>query len=190
MTDLCSFRFGRLVSAMFVPVFALMVHCSAAEAQQAFATPEEAASSLAAALKTGNKRAIMKVLGNDAEEIVDSGDEIADAQARERFLAAYEARHVIKAQDNKKATLIIGTDEFPFPVPLVNSRRGWEFDAAAGRLEILYRRIGRNELDAIQTCLAFVDAENEYAEGSRGGGRRLCPAHRQHARKEGRIVLA
>ena len=70
---------------------------------------------------------------------------------RQRFLSAYDARHSIKAEGNKKATLILGADDFPFPIPLVNNRTGWEFDPAAGRIEILYRRIGRNELDAIQT---------------------------------------
>jgi len=66
--------------------------------------------------------------------------------------------------------LILGADDFPFPIPLVNSKSGWEFDTDQGRIEILYRRIGRNELDAIQTCLAFVDAENEYADKDRGDG--------------------
>ena len=86
------------------------------------------------------------------------------------YLTAYDAKHSVKAEGNKKATLILGADDFPFPIPLVNSKSGWEFDAAAGRLEILYRRIGRNELDAIQTSLAFVDAQNEYAEKDRTGG--------------------
>ena len=99
-----------------------------------------------------------------------SGDDVADAEMRQRFLSAYEARHSIKIEGNKKATLIVGADDFPFPVPLVNNMNGWEFDTAAGRIEILYRRIGRNELDAIQTCLAFVDAQNEYAEKDRGEG--------------------
>ena len=98
-----------------------------------------------------------------------SGDDVADAETRQRFLSAYDARHSIKSKGNKKATLILGADDFPFPIPLVNNKDGWEFDPAAGRIEILYRRIGRNELDAIQTSLAFVDAENEYADKDRTG---------------------
>ena len=66
--------------------------------------------------------------------------------------------------------LILGPEDFPFPIPLVSNKAGWEFDTAAGRTEILYRRIGRNELDAIQTCLAYVDAQNEYADKDRGEG--------------------
>jgi hypothetical protein len=140
-----------------------------AHAQQAYPSPEDAAAALAAAVKTGTKRAILTVLGSRAGDIVESGDDVADAEMRHRFLSAYDAQHSIKAEGNTKATLILGADGFPFPIPLVNNKSGWEFDAAAGRIEILYRRIGRNELDAIQTCLAFVDAQNEYAEKDRTG---------------------
>ena len=83
--------------------------------------------------------------------------------ARERFLAAYDAKRSVKVA-GKRATLIIGAEDFPFPIPLIRTRTGWEFDTAEGRKEILYRRIGRNELDTIQTVLAFFDAENEYAD--------------------------
>ncbi|SHG02838.1 DUF2950 domain-containing protein [Bradyrhizobium erythrophlei] len=160
----------RAASVCIGAIVAVMLVTSASRAQQAYPSPEDAAASLAAALKTGTRSAVMKVLGKDAEDIVESGDDVADAEMRQRFLSAYDARHSIKAEGNKKATLILGADDFPFPIPLVNNKAGWEFDAAAGRLEILYRRIGRNELDAIQTCLAFVDAENEYAEKDRGEG--------------------
>jgi hypothetical protein len=164
MISLKSIRRAALPGLM-----ALALLSSAALAQQSFSTPEDAAAALAAAVKTGTKRAILKVLGSGAEDIVESGDDVADAEARQRLLAAYDAQHSIKAEGNKKAALILGADDFPFPIPLVNNKSGWEFDAAAGRLEILYRRIGRNELDAIQTCLAFVDAQNEYAEKDRTG---------------------
>jgi len=161
---------NRAASAGIGAIVMLALLNSASQAQQAYPSPEEAAASLAAALKTGTRSAILKVLGKDGEDIAASGDDVADAEMRQRFLSAYEARHSIKTEGNKKATLIVGADDFPFPVPLVNNRSGWEFDTAAGRIEILYRRIGRNELDAIQTCLAFVDAQNEYAEKDRGEG--------------------
>lgn len=159
----------RTVSVGLGTLAALMLLISAAQAQQSFSSPEEAAAALAAAVKTGTKRSILKVLGKDADDIIESGDDVADADMRQRFLSAYDARHSVKADGNKKATLILGTDDFLFPIPLVNSTAGWEFDPAAGRLEILYRRIGRNELSAIQTSLAFVDAQNEYAEKDRTG---------------------
>jgi hypothetical protein len=82
----------------------------------------------------------------------------------------YDTKHSVKTEGNKKATLMLGPDDFPFPIPLVNTRTGWEFDTDEGRIEVLYRRIGRNELDAIQTALAFVDAEHEYADKDRGEG--------------------
>ncbi|WP_316397287.1 DUF2950 domain-containing protein [Bradyrhizobium sp. USDA 4503] len=149
---------------------ALALLLSPARAQQGFPNPEDAASALATAVKAGTSRAMLKVLGRDAADIIESGDDVADANARESFLSAYDAKHSIKADGNKKATLILGRDDFPFPIPLVNNNDGWSFDAAAGRREILYRRIGRNELAAIQTSLAYVDAQNEYAEKDRGEG--------------------
>jgi hypothetical protein len=161
--------FCRAASGILGTVVLVTLLASASQAQEAYPSPENAAAALAAAVKTGTKSAILKVLGNDGADIVESGDDVADAEMRERFVSAYAARNSIKAEGNKKATLILGADDFPFPIPLVNNRRGWEFDTAAGRLEILYRRIGRNELDAIQTSLAFVDAQNEYAEKDRTG---------------------
>jgi Protein of unknown function (DUF2950) len=141
----------------------------AAQAQQSFTNPDDAASALAAAVKSGVKQDMLKVLGADGEDIIDSGDDVADADARGKFVSAYDARHSVKV-DGKKATLIIGGDDFPFPVPLIHNKAGWEFDTDAGRQEILYRRIGRNELDTIKTSLAFVDAEDEYADKDRGDG--------------------
>lgn len=148
-------------------VFALIG--SGAQAQQSYKTPEDAAAALAAAVKSG-PRDILKVLGRAAEDIVFSGDEIADNDIRQRFSSMYDARHGIKAEGNKSATLVLGPDEFLFPIPLVNTKAGWEFDTDEGRIEVLRRRIGRNELDAIQTALAFVDAQNEYADKDRGEG--------------------
>ncbi len=162
-------RFHRASVATVAAMMTLALSISIAHAQQAYPSPEDAAAALAAAVKTGTNRAMLAVLGNRAGDIVESGDDVADAGTRQRFLAAYDTRHSIRAEGNKKATLILGADDFPFPIPLVNNKSGWEFDAAAGRIEILYRRIGRNELDAIQTSLAFVDAQNEYAEKDRAG---------------------
>lgn len=150
-------------------ILALTLLSSASQAQQSFSSPEDAAAALAAAVKSGPND-ILKVLGAAADDIVSSGDEVADADIRQRFTSMYDSKHAIKAEGNKMATLMLGPDDFPFPIPLVNSKAGWEFDTDEGRIEVLRRRIGRNELDAIQTALAFVDAENEYAEKDRGEG--------------------
>jgi hypothetical protein len=158
-------RSGLFGLAAVVTMLCLLT--TSAYAQQSFSTPEEAAGALAVAVKSGVPRDILKVLGYWGADIVSSGDDVADAETRQRFTAAYDAKHSIKLEGDKKGVIILGADDFPFPIPLTRQKRGWEFDTAAGRLEILYRRIGRNELDAIQTCLAYVDAQNEYAEKDR-----------------------
>lgn len=142
---------------------------SVARAQQAFRTPDEAASALAAAVKAGDTKALTTVLGPDGEDIISSGDEVADNETRQKFAAAYDAKHEITMNGDNKATMIVGQDDFPVPIPLVRKDGLWRFDTAAGRQEVLFRRIGRNELDAIQSCLAYVDAQNEYAEKDRTG---------------------
>jgi len=147
----------------------LCASASVADAQQAFKTPDEAASALASAAKASDMKALTKVLGPDGEDIVSSGDEVADAATRQKFVAAYDAKHQIKMDDDNKATMIVGNDDFPIPIPIVRKDGQWKFDTEAGREEILFRRIGRNELDAIQSCLAYVDAQNEYAEKDRTG---------------------
>ena len=109
------------------------------------------------------------VLGPDGVDIVSSGDPVADATTREKFVAAYDAKHQITMEGDNKAIVVIGQEDFPLPIPLVRKDGAWRFDTEAGREEILFRRIGKNELDAIQSSLAYVDAQNEYAEKDRTG---------------------
>jgi len=145
--------------------------CASASAQQTFKTPDEAASALAGAAKSGDPKAIVTVLGPDGTDIVSSGDEVADAATRQKFLAAYDAKHQITMDGDSKAIMVIGTEDFPLPIPIVRKDGMWSFDTAAGRQEILFRRIGKNELDAMQASLAYVDAQNDYAAKDRGAGR-------------------
>lgn len=168
--------FYRTALAGLALLTAMVLMSPACRAQRSFQTPEEAAAALAQAIKGGTSD-ILKVLGKAADDIVSSGDEVADADMRQRFTSMYDAKHSIKTEGNKKATLVLGPDDFPFPIPLANTRTGWEFDADAGRIEVLYRRIGRNELDAIQTCLAYADAQNEYADKDRGEGAGVYAQH-------------
>ena len=132
-------------------------------AQEQFNTPEAAVEALLAAAKAGDQDAIIKVLGPDGELIASSGDPIADTNIREAFVAAFDAKHAIEMEGDGTQTLIIGTDDWPFPIPLVNKAGEWQFDTKAGLVEILSRRIGRNELSAIQVLQAYVQAQNEYA---------------------------
>jgi hypothetical protein len=147
----------------------LFAAASAASAQQAFKTPAEAANALASAANASDMAALLTVLGPDGADIVSSGDEVADAATRQNFVTAYNAKHQITMEGENKAIIVIGQDDFPVPIPLIRKDGMWRFDTAAGRQEILARRIGKNELDAIQACLAYVDAQNEYAEKDRTG---------------------
>lgn len=169
--------FHRAAPVGVATIMGLVLMGSVSQAQQSFPSPEEAAAALAAAVKSNSNRAILKVLGRGADDIIESSDDAADAKTRAAFTSTYDAKHSIKAEGNKKAKLILGAEDFPFPIPLVNTSGGWHFDVDAGRQEILYRRIGRNELDVIQACLAYADAQNEYAAKDHGGGVGIYAQH-------------
>jgi len=158
---------GKLTS--WTAAIVIIASVSVASAQQSFKTPEEAVGALVTATKDAWPKGVVAVLGRDGVDIVSSGDKVADEAIRQNFLATYDAKHQVVKEGEDKAVLIIGTEDFPFPIPLTRKDGAWQFDTAAGRLEILYRRIGRNELAAIQASLAFVDAQNEYAEKDRIG---------------------
>lgn len=143
----------------------------AAHAQQRFSTPEEAVTALVAAIRTDDAREMVRILGEGGREIVISGDEVADQKTRAAFLLAYEAQHQIQKRGTDTAELLIGRNDWPLPIPLVQKNGSWQFDTARGREEILYRRIGRNELAAIQVVLAYVDAQNDYAAMNPTGGK-------------------
>ena len=147
----------------------LCAAASIAAAQQVFKTPDEAAAALVSAAKASDMKALVTVLGPDGEDIVSSGDEVADQATREKFVAAYEAKHKIDMEGDSKAIMVIGSEDFPLPIPIIRKDGMWKFDTAAGLDEILFRRIGKNELDAIQSALAYVDAQNDYAEKDRTG---------------------
>ena len=158
--------------AQLVSIVAVVLLLTAFDgvAQQAFDTSEDAAAALVSAVRGRDWKNMLIVLGPDGADIVSSGDKVADDAARQRFVAAYDAKHKIAMVGDEKAVMIIGEEDFPFPIPLVREKGKWQFDTAAGRDEILYRRVGRNELETIQSCLAYVDAQNEYAEKDRGSG--------------------
>jgi hypothetical protein len=164
---------NKLAVILTTLMAAIVVSASAslAFAQQDYKSPHDAVDALVATARSGDQKAAIVVLGQNGEDIISSGDEVADDAARARFVASYDAKHEIKTEHGNKAVLIIGDNDYPFPIPLVRNKNGtWSFDTDAGRDEILARRIGHNELYTIQTCLAYVDAQNDYAAKDRGDG--------------------
>jgi hypothetical protein len=137
--------------------------------QRDFATPEQAAAQLAAAARADAPGRMLDVLGPDGEKLVQSGDPVADHEGRQRFVKAYDTAHHIELAGAGGATLVIGPENWPLPIPLVKSGDRWHFDTAAGVQKILDRRIGRNELNVIEVCRAYVVAQREYASVDRLG---------------------
>jgi hypothetical protein len=131
--------------------------------QQVFATPEQAVDALVAAMRNDRQAELIRILGSGAGKLVHSGDRVADKQSRERFLTAYDTAHRIENEDNGHDVLIVGSEEWPMPIPLVRASNGWWFDTATGEQEILNRRIGRNELNVVEVCRAYVEAQQEFA---------------------------
>jgi DUF2950 family protein len=150
-----------LLAGAAMLVFALS---SLAQAQQRFSTPEAAVDALAKAARSGDGKTIVTILGPGSEDLVSSGDPVADANRRQEYLAAYDAGHRIVTEAGKGATLIVGPNDWPFPIPMVQRDGQWIFDVAAGREEILARRIGENELSTMKALLAYYDAQNDYAD--------------------------
>jgi hypothetical protein len=102
-------------------------------------------------------------MGSEGEQIASSGDEVADRQRREKFLALYDQKHELVKEGGDRLTLVVGKNDWPFPVPIVREKSKWHFDTESGLEEILNRRIGENELSTIETCKAIADAQREYA---------------------------
>jgi hypothetical protein len=130
--------------------------------QKVFATPEEAVTALASAVEHNDEPAMVQLLGHDARKIVYSGDDTEDANSRAEFVAAYRQMHRLMREPDGTTTLYIGAKNWPTPIPLAHKGHDWYFDTDAAKREILYRRVGRNELSAIRVCKAMVAAQTEY----------------------------
>jgi hypothetical protein len=132
-------------------------------AQKTFASPEAASKALADAVRAQDAQALLAIVGPASKSWLFTGDVVADREDWAKFLAAYDKKNGITLEGTSKALLVVGDDDWSFPAPLTKQGNQWAFDAAAGREEIINRRIGRNELDTLQTLLAIVDAQREYA---------------------------
>jgi len=138
---------------------------------RSFPTAAEAANALIEAAEKFDETALTEILGPDSYDIIHTGEPARDREVAKKFAAEARVKnHVALPKNSRRAFLTIGEDDWPFPLPLVKGPAGWSFDARAGRTEILYRRVGSNELNAIQICRGYVEAQHEYALIKRGAG--------------------
>lgn len=134
----------------------------AAPTGKKFSSPEKAVEAFVAAVRSSNQPQLVSIFGKESEGMFRTDDPVNDEALRTGFLTLYDAKHAIIDNANGTKSLVVGNDDWPFPIPLVKAGSKWAFDTAAGAEEINDRRIGRNELAAIQTCLAVGDAQREY----------------------------
>jgi hypothetical protein len=149
-------------------LFALSLGCSSAPmfaqepGQRTFASAEEAGRALFGAMEAQDEEAPLSILGAAGKEVLSSGDPQEDLDARVGFVVKYQEMHRFVTETNGTVTLVVGAENWPFPIPLVKSNGSWYFDTAAGKDEIVFRRIGRNELAAMDACRELVEAEKQY----------------------------
>jgi hypothetical protein len=158
---------------------AISIAATAAK-QKSFPSAEAAVKAAVAAAKANDDKELLAIFGAQAKDLLSSGDPVADKQRRAQFLAAYDEKNRL-ATEGENTILIIGKNEWPFPIPVVKSGDAWVFDTAKGREEIINRRIGQNEINAIQVTLAYMDAQREYAKQDRDGDGLLEYAQKFHS---------
>ncbi len=151
------------------PLFLRFVSADETPTQQVFASPDAAVSALVAADKADDMKALSSILGPDADQLLSSGDPVADKNARDDFARRYNEMHRLEYDDQGRVILYVGANNWPTPIPLVKKSGGWVFDTAAGKDELLYRRIGRNELFTIKVLEDLADAQSEYASDAHDG---------------------
>jgi hypothetical protein len=131
--------------------------------QKKFSSAEQASNALVTATKNNDEKAMIEILGRDGKQIVSSGDEAENAASRANFVERYQEMHRLVKEPDATTILYIGAHNWPTPIPLMNRGGSWYFDTEAGKKEILYRRIGRNEISAIRVCQELAAAEKEYS---------------------------
>ncbi|WP_206611798.1 DUF2950 domain-containing protein [Acidithiobacillus sulfuriphilus] len=168
--DTAMYRIFAAVVKHRILVLGFMVVCwtmpgasAAGGAPETFASPEQAVHALVAAARANDRTELLKIFGPASRDLISSGDKIADKEARARFVDHYNKGSKIVLDGADKAILAIGTEHWPFPIPIVQQGHSWHFDAQAGAREILDRRIGRNELNAIEVCRSYARAQHDYA---------------------------
>jgi len=159
-------------------LFVLSLGCSSAPmfaqepGQRTFASVEDAGRAFFAAMQAPDDQALLSILGPDGQDVVSSGDPIEDMDSRTGFVGKYQEMHRFATEANGAVTLVVGAENWPFPIPLVNHNGSWYFDTPSGKNEILFRRIGRNELAAMDASRALVEAQKQYFARSPGNSRK------------------
>ena len=149
-------------------MFALSLGCSSApmlaqeQEQRTFTSAEDASRALFEAMESQDEQAPLNILGPAGKDVISSGDRVEDSDARAGFVVKYQEMHRFVTEPDGTATLVVGAENWPFPIPLVKRNGSWYFDTAAGKGEIVFRRIGKNELAAIGSCRELVEAQEQY----------------------------
>jgi Protein of unknown function (DUF2950) len=156
-------RHARACLSILVLALSFLAVPAPAADQKTFATPTQAVQALVKAATDGDQDEMMAVLGEDGKDLVYSGDPVQDKAGMESFVKSYETKHSIIEQDAKTRILEVGANNWQMPIPIVNDGGKWRFDTASGRQELLYRRIGHNELGAMAACRGYIDAQKDYA---------------------------
>ena len=154
-------KIAALATLLFA-CFAAVDSAAQQKGQKTFSSPEEASKAFVAAAQNNDEKALLEILGPDATQIVSSGDPTGDAEGRAKFARKYQEMHRFLKEPDDSVTLYIGAENWPTPIPLVMKGNLWFFDTEAGKREILFRRIGRNEYSAIRICQELVAAQKEY----------------------------
>ncbi len=162
-------KFSFVVVAMLFVTLLASTGWSQEAGQRTFSTPQEASKALYEAVKAGDTQTVLAILGSSAEGIIHSGDAVQDKKNTDLFLNRYQQMNRIGRQADGSRVLYLGAGNWPFPIPLVQKAGKWYFDTPAGMQEILFRRIGKNELAALRVLNALVDAQNEYYSGTHDG---------------------
>ncbi|MGB3211424.1 MAG: DUF2950 domain-containing protein [Desulforhopalus sp.] len=163
----------RTKGAMFVMVMLMVltgttISIATEPEQKEFTSAEEAVRAMSAALISNDADALAAIFGPGVEQL-ESGDPAADLVAKNNFLKHFEEKHILKSEGAKGMVLYLGEDDWPFSIPLEQTEEGWRFNTEEGIVELLARRIGGNELNAIQVCMAYADAQREYVSKDRDG---------------------
>ncbi len=179
------FHGANLLAAAVLAILVTVSYPARSVAQQpgqkTFSSAEEASGALLAATQNNDEKAMLEILGPDGKLIVSSGDEVEDAHMRTNFVQKYDQMHrLVKEPNGTTVILYIGAENWPTPIPLVNKGASWYFDTEAGKKEILYRRVGRNELSAIRVCQELVAAQKEYSAQFKEYAQKIFSDEGQH----------